>query len=120
MLELRLRSGMVVAFDGRVVEVFADGGPSRRFPPRPAGHDRSGRRETATGVKLCGGMLQFGDSTLGLAGLRERAACERPRHGGLDRHTDLVCEAGRGKRAIGGDVSIPSLERDSRQGSVCH
>jgi hypothetical protein len=31
MLELHLRSGQVVAFDGRVVEVFADGGPSRRF-----------------------------------------------------------------------------------------
>ena len=31
MLELRLRSGQVVAFDGRVVEVFADGRPSARF-----------------------------------------------------------------------------------------
>ena len=31
MLELNLRSGAVVAFDGRVVEVFADGGSSRRF-----------------------------------------------------------------------------------------
>jgi hypothetical protein len=31
MLELRLRSGQVVAFDGRVVEVFAERGPSDRF-----------------------------------------------------------------------------------------
>ena len=31
MLELRLRSGQVVSFDGRVLEVFADGEPSRRF-----------------------------------------------------------------------------------------
>jgi hypothetical protein len=31
MLELHLRSGQVVAFDGRVVEVFAEGEPSRRF-----------------------------------------------------------------------------------------
>ena len=31
MLELHLSSGQVVAFDGRVVEVFADGRPSRRF-----------------------------------------------------------------------------------------
>jgi len=31
MLELRLRSGQVVAFDGRVVEVFAEREPSRRF-----------------------------------------------------------------------------------------
>ena len=31
MLELRLRSGQVVAFDGRVVEVFADGRPSARL-----------------------------------------------------------------------------------------
>jgi len=31
MLELRLRSGQVIAFDGRVVELFAEGEPSRRF-----------------------------------------------------------------------------------------
>lgn len=31
MLELRLRSGQVVAFDGRVLEVFADDEPSARF-----------------------------------------------------------------------------------------
>jgi hypothetical protein len=31
MLELNLRSGQVVAFDGRVLEVFADGDASRRF-----------------------------------------------------------------------------------------
>ena len=31
MLEVRLRSAQVIAFDGRVVEVFAEGGPSRRF-----------------------------------------------------------------------------------------
>lgn len=31
MLEVRLRSGQVVAFDGRIVEVFAEGGPSDRF-----------------------------------------------------------------------------------------
>jgi hypothetical protein len=31
MLELRLRSGQVVSFDGRIVEVFAQGRPSERF-----------------------------------------------------------------------------------------
>jgi hypothetical protein len=31
MLELRLRSGQVVAFDGRVLEVFSGGEPSARF-----------------------------------------------------------------------------------------
>ena len=31
MLELRLRCGQVVSFDGRVVEVFAAQGPSSRF-----------------------------------------------------------------------------------------
>jgi hypothetical protein len=31
MLELHLRSGTVVAFDGRVVEVFGEHEPSRRF-----------------------------------------------------------------------------------------
>ena len=31
MLEVHLRSGQVVAFDGRVVEVFAPGAASRRF-----------------------------------------------------------------------------------------
>jgi hypothetical protein len=31
MIEVQLRSGQVIAFDGRVVEVFADRGPSRRF-----------------------------------------------------------------------------------------
>jgi hypothetical protein len=31
MLEVRLRSGTVVAFDGRVVEIFAQREPSRRF-----------------------------------------------------------------------------------------
>jgi hypothetical protein len=31
MLEMRLRSGTVVAFDGRVVEIFAQREPSRRF-----------------------------------------------------------------------------------------
>jgi len=31
MLELRLRSGTRVAFDGRVVEIFDGRGPSRRY-----------------------------------------------------------------------------------------
>ena len=31
MLEVRLRSGQVVTFDGRVVEAFAEGAASRRF-----------------------------------------------------------------------------------------
>jgi hypothetical protein len=30
-LEVHSRSGQVVAFDGRVVKVFAEGGPSHRF-----------------------------------------------------------------------------------------
>ena len=31
MLELRLQTGPVVAFDGRIVEIFSDGDPSLRF-----------------------------------------------------------------------------------------
>ena len=40
-----------------------------------------GRRavsECSAGVKLCGGVLQFEHRALGLAGLRERTAGERP------------------------------------------
>jgi hypothetical protein len=51
-------------------------------------------------------VLQFGDGAVGVASLSECAACERPRHGGVDGHTDLVGKGGRGKRAICGDVSI--------------
>jgi hypothetical protein len=72
MLEVHLRAGPVVAFDGRVVEVFADGGPSRRFhiarlgPPEAA--------ETANGGRTL--TLQGGAATLWFA--REEApACAR-------------------------------------------
>ncbi len=72
MLEVHLRAGPVVAFDGRVVEVFADGEPSRRFhiaqldPPEAA--------ETADGGRTL--TLLGGAATLWFA--REEApACAR-------------------------------------------
>jgi len=71
MLELRLQSGQVVAFDGRVLEVFADGEPSRRFHieqlPRVEQH------ESPEGLTV---SLQDGSVTLRFA--REEApTCTR-------------------------------------------
>ena len=72
MLEVHLCAGPVVAFDGRVVEVFAHGEPSRRFhiaqldPPEAADTADGGRTLT----------LQGGAATLWFA--REEApACAR-------------------------------------------
>jgi hypothetical protein len=72
MLELRLRSGQVVAFDGRVLEVFAEPAPSRRFhigqlrAPEPV--------ETAGGGRIL--ALENGSVTLSFA--REEApTCAR-------------------------------------------
>lgn len=72
MLELRLRSGQVVSFDGRVVEVFAEQEPSRRFhiaqltAPEPV--------EAADGARIL--ALENGAVTLSFA--REEApACAR-------------------------------------------
>jgi hypothetical protein len=72
MLEVRLRCGQVVAFDGRVVEVFADGGPSRRF--------HLAQLETIEAVEAADGVttveLEGGAVTLAFA--REEApACGR-------------------------------------------
>jgi hypothetical protein len=72
MLELRLRSGQVVAFDGRVVEVFAEGGPSRRFHLAQLGQIEAA--EAANGVNAV--ALEDGAVTLAFA--REEApACAR-------------------------------------------
>ena len=45
MLELRLRSGQVVAFDGRVLEVFSGGEPSARFHVEQLGAVEAGDGE---------------------------------------------------------------------------
>jgi len=72
MLEVHLRSGPVVAFDGRVVEVFADGEPSRRFHIARIGAPEAA--ETADGGRTL--TLQGGAATLSFA--REEApACAR-------------------------------------------
>jgi hypothetical protein len=72
MLEVRLHSGPVVAFDGRVVEVFAEGGVGRRF------HISQLRAievvEGADGVRT----LVLDDGAVKLAFAREQApACAR-------------------------------------------
>jgi hypothetical protein len=71
-LELRLRSGQVVAFDGRVVEVFAANGSSCRLhivQLSPAGSVAS-----TDG----GSTLALGDCTVVLSFAREEApACAR-------------------------------------------
>ena len=72
MLELHLRSGQVVAFDGRVLEVFADGRASRRFylaqlSTLDAGEAADGSREVA---------LEHGAVTLAFA-REESPACAR-------------------------------------------
>jgi hypothetical protein len=72
MLELRLRSGQVVAFDGRVVEVFAAGGPSRRFHLGQLGTVEL--VETGEGVHAV--VLQEGAVTLSFA-RGEAPACTR-------------------------------------------
>ena len=72
MLELRLRSGQVVAFDGRVVELFAEGGPSARFHLAQLDTiEAIGAADGATTVALDGG-------TVTLAFAREEApGCSR-------------------------------------------
>jgi hypothetical protein len=72
MLEVQLRSGQVVAFDGRVLEVFADGTASRRFHLA-----QLGRLEA---VEAAGGahdvVLEERAVTLAFA-REERPACAR-------------------------------------------
>jgi hypothetical protein len=72
MLEVQLRSGQVVAFDGRVVEIFAEGGPSRRFHLGQLGTVES--VETADGAHT----VALGDGAVTLAFAREEGpACAR-------------------------------------------
>jgi hypothetical protein len=71
-LELNLRSGTVVAFDGRVVEVFADGGSSRRF--HIAHLDAPEAVEGTDGVRRL--ALENGTVTLTFA-CEEAPACAR-------------------------------------------
>jgi hypothetical protein len=49
MLELRLRSGQVVAFDGRVLEVFSGDEPSARFHVEQLGAVEAGAGEVVLG-----------------------------------------------------------------------
>jgi hypothetical protein len=72
MLEVQLRSGQVVAFDGRVVEVFAENGPSRRF--HLAQLDGVEAVDTADGA--CAVALEDGAVTLAFA-REEKPACAR-------------------------------------------
>lgn len=72
MLEVRLRSGQVVAFDGRVVEVFAEGGSSDRF--HLAQLDRIEAVESADGAST----VEVEDGAVTLAFAPEEApACAR-------------------------------------------
>ena len=72
MLEVHLRAGPVVAFDGRVVEVFVDGEPSRRFHITQLGPPKAA--ETADGGRTL--TLQGGAATLWFA-REEVPACAR-------------------------------------------
>jgi hypothetical protein len=72
MLEVRLRSRQVVAFDGRVVEVFAEGGPSHRF--HLAQLDMIEAVESADGVTAV--ELEEGAATIVFAA-EEAPACAR-------------------------------------------
>jgi hypothetical protein len=72
MLELRLQSGPVVAFDGRVLEIFGADAASSRF--HIAQLDAPESVETADGARL----LSLGDGSVTLAFAREEApACDR-------------------------------------------
>jgi hypothetical protein len=71
MLELRLHSGQVVSFDGRIVEVFAEGGPSRRFHLAQLGPIEAIESDGVNTVELQDGAVR-------LAFAREEApACAR-------------------------------------------
>lgn len=72
MLEVHLRSGQVVAFDGRVVEVFSESGPSRRFHLAQLG--AVGAVDTTNGA--CAVALEDGAVTLDFA-REERPTCTR-------------------------------------------
>jgi hypothetical protein len=72
MLEVQLRSGQVVAFDGRVLEVFADGMASRRF--HLAQLSRLEAVEAADGAHDV--VLEEGAVTLAFAP-EEKPACAR-------------------------------------------
>jgi hypothetical protein len=72
MLEVHLRAGPVVAFDGRVVEVFVDGGPSRRFHITQLGLPEAA--ETADGGRTL--TFEGGAATLWFA-REEVPACAR-------------------------------------------
>ena len=72
MLELRLHSGTLIAFDGRVVELFAEREPSRRF--HVARLSAPEAAESADGVRT----LTFEHESLTLSFAREEApACAR-------------------------------------------
>jgi hypothetical protein len=72
MLEVHLRSGAIVAFDGRVLEVFAECAPSGRF--HIAQLRTVGAVEAADGTRTV--VVEDGGVTLSFA--REEApACER-------------------------------------------
>ena len=72
MLELHLRSGTVVAFDGRIVEVFGDRQPSRRF--HIAHLDAPEALDAADGLRTL--TLENGAVTLTFAP-EEAPACAR-------------------------------------------
>ncbi len=84
MLELRLRSGTVVAFDGRVVEIFAEREPSRRFHIAQVGVPEA--VENADG----GRTLRLESGSVTLAFSREEApACARLLAAIADAHAAL-------------------------------
>lgn len=60
MLELRLQSGQVVSFDGRVVEVFSDGAPSSRFHLVQLEVDAVEAADGSTTIELEDGAVTLG------------------------------------------------------------
>jgi hypothetical protein len=60
MLELRLRSGQIVTFDGRIVEVFAsNGGGGRRLHIAKLDPTQAFERDGSSTVALAGDGLQL-------------------------------------------------------------
>ena len=71
MLELRLRSGEIATFDGRILEVFASSGTGERLH---VAHIEATRAVFATGASA----VSFGSSRVRLRFAREEApACAR-------------------------------------------
>ncbi len=101
MLELRLRAGRVVAFDGRVLEIFAERGSSRRFHVAQLSAPEAA--ESADGTRT----LAFEHESVTLSFAREEApACTRL----LAAITEARSAVERGTLPDAGQTSGPAKE----------